>query len=254
MALDRKNIDFLVDNTLPPFSSWEVKEGGASVLVDTATLPPNSYVSHTLNAEFNNGLDSAEYRKLTITMTSKPGLASNYTSIQQLLVKIHIVYSANTNSEIDETDYILVMSDDDLIYNDNDTFTLQRIIQTNSRALQFCNVSVINTGLNQIEVRDIRLQRSADINVGQMASYLKLQQTEMDPKSFNIYEPNMDNILDAIGIVINSGIEIKWKPIRQGNRLISIKTNFKEDMPVAYIPEYADMSTTTPGNTNKEEE
>ena len=68
MALDRKNIDFLADNTLPTLASWEIIEGGASVLVDTATLPPKAYIGHSLDPNFNDALSSAEYRKLTITI------------------------------------------------------------------------------------------------------------------------------------------------------------------------------------------
>lgn len=249
MALDRKNIDFLAVNTLPTLASWEIIEGGASVLVDTATLPPKSYIGHSLDPNFNDALSSAEYRRLTITLTSRPNIDSNYTTFQQLLVKLNIIYAANTNSEINETPIDLVMNDDDIIENSDGTFTLQRIIKTNSRAIQSLTIIILNTALNTVEVRDVRLQRSADINVGQIQSQLKLMQDSMTPKSFKVYEPNLDNVLDGIGVVIKSGIELKYKPIRVGNRLSSIETNFQEPMPVVYVAEHIDLTTKDDGSS-----
>ena len=75
MALDRKNIDFLAVNTLPTLASWEIIEGGASVLVDTATLPPKSYIGHSLEPNFNDALSSAEYRRLTNLYSSNLNIA-----------------------------------------------------------------------------------------------------------------------------------------------------------------------------------
>lgn len=253
MALDRKNIDFLAVNTLPSFASWEILNGGASVLVDTATLPPQSSVGHSLNREYNNGLDSSEYRKFTLTLSSKPSIDSNYTSFQQVNVNLHIVYAANTNSQINETDIEIVMNEDDIVENTNDTYTLQRIITTNSRAIQSLVITISNQGLNTITVSDARLHRSADINTSEMLNQISQIKTEMTPRSFNIYEPNLDNIINGIGVVVESGVEYKYKPIRVGNRTSSVETNFCESMPVVYIPKEIDLSTSDPGNADEGE-
>lgn len=252
MALDRNNIDFLAVNTLPAFASWEIIEGGASVLVDTASLPPNSYIGHKLNAQYNDGLSSAEYRKLTLTLETKPELVSNYTTLQQLIVEIHLIYAVNTNSQINETDIVIVMNEDDIIENTDGTFTVQRIFQTQSRAIQECLITISNTGLNAVNIRDARLQRSADINVAQIADQINMLNEAAQPTSFKVYEGTAEsNIIDGIGVIIASGLELKYKAVREGNRVSSIDTNFRGPIPVVYIPEYIDLSTNTDDNNTE---
>lgn len=251
MALDRKNIDFLAVNTLPSFASW-IPTSGASVLVDTATLPPRSQVLCFADSTYNDALSSAEYRKLTLTMNSKPDIMSNYLTLQQLAVEIHIVYSVNANSQIPETDILLVMNEDDIISNTDGTFTVQRIFPTQGRAIQELTITIVNTGLNEIKVRDCRLQRSADINVAQLADQINILNDAATPTSFKIYEGTEgSNIINGLGVIIASGLELKYKPIIEGNRLSSIDTNFRGPIPVVYVPEYINLETTTDDSTEE---
>ena len=250
MALDRKNIDFLVQNTVPSFASWNIV-GGASVVADTATLPPNSSIAYELNANYNDALSSADYRRLTLTLYEKPDLASNYKSIQQLSVDIHMLYAVNTSGETSEEDVLITMNEDDIIENVDGTYTVQRVFPTNRRALQACIVTICNTGINSVTIRDCRLQRSVDISTGQIQSFLSNLYEEKEPTGFKIYEPNSDNIIGGLGVIISSGLELKYKPIREGNRLVEIQTNFRPAMPIVYVAEAIDLSTNTDGSTEE---
>lgn len=253
MALDRNNVDFLAVNTVPSFASWDILEGGASVLADTASLPPNSYIGYKLVNSLNDALSSAEYRKLTLTLDGKPDILSNYTTLQQLIVEIHLVYAVNTNSQINESDIVIVMNEDDIIENSDKTFTVQRIFQTQSRAIQEAIITISNTGLNTVNIRDCRLQRSADINVAQLANQINMMNEEAQPTSFKVYEgTESSNMIDGIGVIIASGLELKYKAVREGNRVVSIDTNFRSSIPVVYVPEYIDLSTTTDDSTEEE--
>lgn len=247
MALDRKNIEFLQVNTLPSFSSWEITTGGASVLADTATLPPQSTVAHSLNPDYNSGLSPSEYRKLTLTINTKPSIESNYTAFQQVRVNLHIVYGANTNSQVNEVDVEITLNEDDIIENTNNTYTLQRIINTNSKIMQTLIVTISNTGLNTVTVSDARLQRSADINTEEILNELTQTRDQMNPKAFNFYIP-VEDILNGLGVVVVSGAEYKYKPDRIGNLLNQIETNFSDPMPCVYLKKPIDLTTSDPGN------
>ena len=47
-------------------------------------------------------------------------------------------------------------------------------------------------------------------------------------------------------------LELKYKAVREGNRVVSIDTNFRGPIPVVYIPELIDLSTVTDDSTKEE--
>ena len=51
--------------------------------------------------------------------------------------------------------------------------------------------------------------------------------------------------------LLGLGLELKYKPIREGNRLVEIQTNFGPAMPIVYVAEAIDLSTNTDGSTEE---
>lgn len=241
MALDRKNISFMGVNTLYEFSSWSKLEN-ASVLANSATIGPNGLVGTSLDPEYNDALSSANYRQFTLVLTFEPNEELNYTN-DVLEIRIIELYGANSNSNVYKNDRVIAFTQDDLIKNSDDTYTLRRIYPTENRAMQSCEVYIINRTLNPIEVRDADLQRSADISTGQLGTLINSMNDAATPTSFKIYTDESGGYINGLGVIIASGLELKYKPTFEGDLLNAIETNFSDPIPIVYVADMIDLTT-----------
>lgn len=250
MAIDLQAIDYLVTSTVPNFSDWTPNQQ-ASVLATEATLGSGGEVSFELIDAIGNGKSAAQYRKLTMTISGidiASDTLANYISENRIQFRLDALYAINTSSEEMYESILCIINPIDITVVNENSIQIEKIIPTWNKAMQTGIVKIINNTESQIVVSNIisgstnaTLLRSADVSNEQAAQILNTILRSTDPQMFKFYR--LSNILDGLGIVVPSGREIKFKPIREGNDVVEIQTNYREAMPCIYINEPIDITT-----------
>lgn len=242
MALDRQSLDFLNKNTLVDFSSFDIIGEGASVLADTATIPPGSYVGYNLNNGYNLALASAAYRKFQLLVENLPLVSSDYNATQQLLIELNALYAINTQDEIIKGTVKFAVNKDSCTPS-GEKFLFTRIFPTLNKEMQSATLKIFNNGLNTVTIQAAKLFRSADVNRGQLANIIDESDNAMTPMQFKVYDPEDDNRVEGIGVIVRKNVEVKFKGIVQDNKTVQFETNFCDPIEVVYVKEHINLNT-----------
>jgi hypothetical protein len=88
--------------------------------------------------------------------------------------------------------------------------------------------------------------------MGQLSTVINGLNSEKAIKSFKVYDKDSNNMITGLGAIIAKGLELKWKPVYEGNQVSQIDTNFQDPIPVVYVYEDIDLTTSDDGSSEEE--